>query len=230
MRWQRRRERIAVALVLSLVFAWATSSMPVNAAQPKKPNPLLVANGPGGLHNFWQVAPGLYRGAQPDKSQLEGLKQLGIKTVVSLRHNQYQVSKERKQVEALGMTFKHLSMDGLRPPNKATINSFLATAQDRTSQPVFVHCEVGADRTGCLIAIYREAVDDWSAKKAYDEMVSKGFEKKYAWLSDAVFDYEEDHKGIYSKERPANVKLLDSLRLIKWHRKLSKEPSAGSGS
>jgi protein tyrosine/serine phosphatase len=165
------------------------------------------------LPSFSQVAPGLLRGGQPTERGLRELKGLGVKTIISLRHNHSQVDWEHKQAELLGMNFRHLPMDGLHKIPSKTISDFLKIVENPVNQPVFVHCEYGLDRTGSLIAIYREEVQHWSAKHAYDEMVSKGFEKKYFWLADSVFDYEEDKVGTVSNQRPANVKLVDSLQV-----------------
>jgi protein tyrosine/serine phosphatase len=164
------------------------------------------------LPNFAQVAPGLLRGGQPTQRGLEQLKLMGAKTIISLRHNRTQVISEQQKAESLGLTFKRQPMDGLHKPSQTTISEFLSVVQDPANQPVFVHCEYGLDRTGSLIGIYRQEVQKWSAKDAYDEMVRLGFEKKYVWLADAVFDYEEDKLGTLSDERPMNVKVLDSIQ------------------
>src|SRR5688572_19262426 len=38
-----------------------------------------------GVENLGEVAPGVYRGAQPTKEGYESLKKLGVKTIISLR-------------------------------------------------------------------------------------------------------------------------------------------------
>jgi len=164
------------------------------------------------LPNFIMVAPVLFRGGQPSGRGLEQLKAMGVKTIISLRHNRKQVVWEQKQAELLGLTFKRLPMDGLHKPSKSTISEFLKIVQNPANQPVFIHCEWGLDRTGSLIGIYREEVQKWSAKDAYDEMVSLGFEKKYVWLADSVFNYEEDKLGTASDGRPRSVRFYDSVQ------------------
>ena len=195
------RRTLLTAVIITAGFL-VPNAKPVFAAAKKK-----VVD----LPNFSQVASGIFRGGQPTKEGLEKLKSRGIKTVVSLRHNRNQVVWEAQQVKSLGLTFKRLPMDGLHKPSPATIKQFLSIVQEPANQPVFVHCEFGQDRTGTLIAIYREEAQNWPAKKAYDEMVDLGFEKKYVWLADSVFDYEEDKLETVSDERPMNVKLLDSV-------------------
>jgi hypothetical protein len=40
---------------------------------------------------------------------------------------------------------------------------------------IFVHCRLGDDRTGMMIASYRMAQEGWSAEKAEKEMEKFGF-------------------------------------------------------
>ena len=169
------------------------------------------------LPKFAQVSEILYRGGQPTKAGLEELKNRGIKTVVSLRHNKNQTLTESNEAKELGLNFKSLPMDGLHKPTPAQVKLFFKTVQDTENQPVFVHCEWGMDRTGVMVALYREEYDHWGAKKAYDEMVKMGFEKKYIWFADSVFDYEAAKNGYASKERPVSVRMLDMYdSTVKW--------------
>ena len=41
--------------------------------------------------------------------------------------------------------------------------------------PVFVHCQIGRDRTGCAIGAYRIAKQGWTAEQAIQEMERYGF-------------------------------------------------------
>jgi protein tyrosine/serine phosphatase len=66
-------------------------------------------------------------------------------------------------------------MDGLATPNDAEVNAILATISDPASQPVFVHCMQGRDRTGLIIALYRVIYEHWTPKDAHDEMMAHGF-------------------------------------------------------
>ena len=151
------------------------------------------------------------RWAADPRRGLEQLKARGVKTIISLRHNHSQVLWEEREAKSLGMNFKLLSLDGLHKPRSKTVKEFLQVAEDPANQPVFVHCQWGLDRTGTLIAIYRQEIQKWSAQKAYDEMVDLGFETKYVWLADAVFDYEQYKIGTRSNDRPMRVKMLDAV-------------------
>jgi protein tyrosine phosphatase (PTP) superfamily phosphohydrolase (DUF442 family) len=100
-----------------------------------------------------QVAPGLYRGGQPDTADFAYLRDPGIRTVISCREQ----DGERPLVESQGMRFVHIPVT-FRPfgsqqiPTRA-IQRFLAVIDDPASGTVFVHCKRGADRTGAFVGL-----------------------------------------------------------------------------
>jgi protein tyrosine/serine phosphatase len=133
--------------------------------------PAALASGPEGVARFFEIHPGLYRGGQPALGTFQELKDLGIRTIINLRVD----DSERKTVESLGMNYVHLpiAMPLIQRPWKRisdeTLQAFLKIVSDPANQPVFVHCQRGADRTGAMIAMYRVAAQQWSADKAYSE-------------------------------------------------------------
>jgi len=176
------------------------------------------------LPRYLNVAPGLFRGGQPSPKGLQELKDRGIKTVISLRHDPEDIGWEKEQVEKQGMKFINMPMDGRHQPSDAFLKDFLAIVTNEKLQPVFVHCELGQDRTGVMMALFREAVQGWTAKSAYEEMVRLGFNKHYVWLADSVFDYEEEHTGEKAGSRPYNVRAYDSLESTLTRNKKNKKP------
>jgi protein tyrosine phosphatase (PTP) superfamily phosphohydrolase (DUF442 family) len=58
---------------------------------------------------------------------------------------------------------------------------FLRAATDPERQPLFVHCQHGADRTGIAVASYRVAVEGWSPADAAAEMTEGGFGFHTIW-------------------------------------------------
>lgn len=147
------------------------------------------------LPRFSCVNPGVFRGGQPTAEGFMKLKENGIHTIVSLRNNKALCASEKQRAEALGMQFVNIPLDGISKPSRKAVLQFLEIVESEKAKPVFVHCQYGQDRTGTMIAIYREESQKWSAEQAYQEMLANGFHKKYAWLSDAVYDYEEK-KGL----------------------------------
>jgi len=137
------------------------------------------------LPNFARVAPGLYRGAAPTPKGLDKLKSMGVVTIIDLRISPKLVAKERATVEQIGLRFINLPM-GSEPPTAKQVSTFLDAANNAASQPVFVHCQHGADRTGCMFGIYRVTHDHWPYDRAYAEMRHYGFKPWYTKLSNAV--------------------------------------------
>jgi tyrosine-protein phosphatase SIW14 len=125
-----------------------------------------------GIGNFHQVEENVYRGAQPTERGFEFLAKIGVKAVVDLRDNQERTSAEEKEVTALGMRFVSVPMTGLTPPTDAEITRILGLLESGPSEPVFVHCKRGADRTGAVIAAYRIDQDHWDNARALKEAMT----------------------------------------------------------
>jgi len=143
----------------------------------------------GGLENAAQVSPVLYRGAQPDEDGYERLRELGVRTVVSLRR----FHSTREQTEAAGLGYLRLPIYaaiGSEPPSDEQVRRFFATVLDPDRQPVYVHCKYGSDRTGVMAALYRIECDGWSNDDAIREMQAFGYHDVYRDLIDFVRDYE----------------------------------------
>jgi len=163
------------------------------------------------LPRYQVVDTALVRGAQPSEQGLKLLKDGGVKTVINLRNNHTTVKDEEIVAKQLGLNYVSIPLDGIHKPSAAAIKQFLSVVQDHAAQPVFVHCEHGEDRTGVMVAIYREEAYKWKADMAYQEAVIDGFHPAYFWLTDAVFDYEEQKGLKRSANRPFAVKVRDSF-------------------
>jgi len=137
------------------------------------------------LPNFHQVGPGIYRGAAPTTAGLTKLKAMGIRTVVDLRIAPKTVKKEKAIAQGMGFNFINLPM-GSEPPTQKQVNTLLATLKKAPGEPVFVHCQHGADRTGCMIGIYRETQQGWQWAPTFKEMRKYGFNPRWTKLSAAT--------------------------------------------
>jgi tyrosine-protein phosphatase SIW14 len=123
-----------------------------------------------GVPNAGSITATLFRGAQPNNSAYAGLQKLGMNIVVDLRGEGGEVSAEKKSVEALGMKFVSLPWNGAGTPSRDELLTFFTLLRDNPDRKVFIHCEYGADRTGVMVALYRIAVDHWTAEQAISEM------------------------------------------------------------
>ena len=146
------------------------------------------------LPNFHPVSPGIYRGAAPTSQGLRKLRAMGVKTVVDLRIAPKTVAREKAEAERLGLRFVNLPMSG-DPPTQAQVDTLLGALKTARREPVFVHCQHGADRTGCMLGIYRETQQGWDFDKTYQEMRQYGFKPYYLKLTDAVKQRAPRPKG-----------------------------------
>lgn len=133
------------------------------------------------IGNFQHVAPGVYRGAQPDEQGMQALRAMGIKTVVSLRVPPRVIAWEGAKAKALGMDFISLPISNYAEPSEADVKTFLTLVTDPQRQPVFVHCREGRLRTGALMASYRVREGGWRVDDAYVEAQQLGFHTHYLW-------------------------------------------------
>lgn len=131
------------------------------------------------LPNLYRVNAGLYRSAQPTEAgfhMLESQISLAkgdrpVKTVLSLRavdayaHLRPSGSLLRRE---------QIRFDARLPDDQDAIQ-FLRIVQSPQLQPVLVHCQRGADRTGSMMAIYRMVVENWTVAQALREMADGGY-------------------------------------------------------
>jgi tyrosine-protein phosphatase SIW14 len=170
------RTSLALALVLSATL-WSARTT-ANSQAPVAPAgcvavtlPIAAAQpGPRGIANFGQVSPALLRGGQPTSEGYRELKQMGVDTVVSFRHEKGENTLERRAVEALGMRFVDLPWHAWDKPADDKVSRFFALLAANRRGKVFVHCQQGRDRTGMMVALYRVAVDHWCPASAVAEM------------------------------------------------------------
>lgn len=123
-----------------------------------------------GLPNFAKVSDKLYRGAQPTREGFLALKSMGVKTVVSLR----MLHSDREMLEGTGLQYLRIEAKAWHPEDE-DIARVLKIIEDPKNQPVFVHCQHGADRTGALVASYRIVEEGWTIDDAAAELPHFGY-------------------------------------------------------
>lgn len=129
-----------------------------------------------GLPNLGKVSPQLFRGAQPNLSDLAELKKLGVTTIVDLRsESSHTREQELLRAESLGLHFVSIPVGAFSSPSSAQVAQFFALLRQSPRETIFVHCRFGHDRTGVFIATYRIAFDHWTAEQALAEMNAFGF-------------------------------------------------------
>jgi hypothetical protein len=185
---------VAIALLASVgVFrACKSGAPPPGDVRPSGPPHAKRLDLPG-LENLAEVAPGIYRGAQPKGEAYRTLKEkLGVKTVINLRS----LTDERKEVLAAGLEPVEVPLvadvRGSRPPSREDVAKFLDVLTDPKRRPVYFHCAFGRDRTGTLCAVYRMEVEGWTNEQAIAEMEEFGFRDLWVDLRDFVEGYKPE--------------------------------------
>jgi protein tyrosine phosphatase (PTP) superfamily phosphohydrolase (DUF442 family) len=131
-----------------------------------------------GAPNLHKVSDILYRSAQPSKEGMKNLKEMGIKTIVNLRS----FHSDRDEIGDTGLQYEHIYMKAWHPEKKEIIR-FIKIVSDPKNQPVLVHCQHGADRTGTMCAVYRMVFQDWTKEDAIKEMKEGGYNFHSVWVN-----------------------------------------------
>ncbi len=143
------------------------------------------------LPNFHKVNDMVYRGAQPKSGGLELLKQLGIKTVVSLRDDDARAKQEEAGARMAGLQYFNLPFERWGRPQDKEMEQVLSIINNPANQPVFVHCKHGADRTGVVIAVYRITHDGWTSQQAKAEAKRYGLKPWQVGMKDYIHDFHK---------------------------------------
>ena len=146
-----------------------------------------------GIANFDKVDPNLYRGAQPNTHGLQHLHKFGVRTVINLRGTSDAWAAEKDVADALGMKYHNIPMSGFLRPRFDTVSNVLSIIE-KSSSPVFVHCQYGCDRTGTIIACYRIKKEGWKSSKALNEARIFGMLRLEIFMKSFVRDFERQVK------------------------------------
>src|ERR1700687_3039662 len=142
-----------------------------------------------GIGNVAEVTPRLYRGAQPNKRGYAALAKMGVDIVVDTRGNR--TKSEGKEVRRHGM--QYVAIPWHCPfPRDETFARFLRLLRENPNKKVFVHCRLGDDRTGMMIAAYRMAAEGWTADEAMVEMRQFGFNRAHHFICPGLASYERE--------------------------------------
>jgi uncharacterized protein (TIGR01244 family) len=141
------------------------------------------------LPNFHQVNSQLYRGAQPKQSGFKQLTQLGVKTVINLRAGDGLSQTEEVEARAAGLHYFGVPFKRTGRPTDEQMTRVLAIIDDPANQPVFVHCRLGEDRTGTVIAVYRIVHDGWTSERAKAEANQLGMHPWELGMKDYIHDF-----------------------------------------
>lgn len=178
--WQCARRLAIIALSIGTLLAQTT-------APPDRAAHLLASHREfAGVKNFGEVTPTLYRGGHATKEGFRNLAKMGINIVVDSGRS----TRDEPLVTSLGM--RYVSLPWYCPfPKDKVFADFLKLIKQNPNKKIFVHCRLGEDRTGMMIASYRIAVQGWSAQEAMREMHDFGYRGLHHLICPGLGRYEK---------------------------------------
>jgi hypothetical protein len=69
---------------------------------------------------------------------------------------------------------------------------YLSMVHENKGKKIFVHCRLGDDCTGMMVAACRMAEEGWTAEEAMNEMRSFGFTHTHDFISPKLAKYERE--------------------------------------
>lgn len=129
---------------------------------------------------MFQVTEKIYRGPRPSKREkIQELKDSGFKAIINLTDSVQEIFADDEYevllVEDWGMDEINIECSTILPPRHWQVEKFFHAVE--LYEKVYVHCKMGVDRTGYMIACYRILKQGWSFKDAVSEMFNRGFNK-----------------------------------------------------
>ena len=185
----------SLLVVVALMASAAAPSRPAEWAQP-------VVNTT--LGNCFRVSADLYRSDQPHPSDLAAVQALGVKSLLSLRH-------DRVDDEIFARSGLVLIREAMRAQDVSVAQLVAALRKFRSApKPVLVHCWRGSDRTGFFVAGYRIICQGWPREAAIEELQRGGFGYHGAWYPNimeclAGLDVEEVRRQVAAPEHGAET-------------------------
>ncbi|MHB8260019.1 MAG: fused DSP-PTPase phosphatase/NAD kinase-like protein [Bacteroidia bacterium] len=122
-----------------------------------------------GFHNLYKVDEEMYRSEQPTANEMFLLDSMGIKTLINLR----QIHTDTKEAKKTAIGLVCIPMSAFTISYTDIVVGMKAIMQAK--KPILVHCKYGSDRTGCIIAIYRIIICNWTREEAIKEFREGGF-------------------------------------------------------
>ena len=186
---QTTMKSIVLASLLSLALLAPSVAQPATVAPPSAQGeaaqskvgarPAEWAKPIDQSRNLYEIAPGLYRSAQPEQRDAAQLQRLGIRTIINFRAHH----RDEDALNLPDVKLVRIPMDTWWIGDDQIVSALRAIEQSQKDGPVLIHCQHGADRTGVVSAMYRILVQGWSREQASRELERGNFGFHGIWVN-----------------------------------------------
>lgn len=146
--------------------------------------------------NFDQIAPGVYRSNHPTHKRLKRARDMGIRTIISLRgtgqwaHHLF----EKESCAELGLTMVDVSLNARQAPPRDNMLHLIDLFRT-VERPFLVHCKSGADRAGLASVVYLLTMENMPLAQAREHLSFKYLHLRHT--KTGVLDQMLDHYAPY---------------------------------
>lgn len=121
-----------------------------------------------GCHQRGRASAILLWGDAPSYKEMQRLKAWGVKSIINLRTNP--LEDQQKWAGEMGIKVYRVKTGVMVEPGPKEINRFIRLIGDPENQPAYICCTGGRDRTAFYVALYRMAIEGWTAEQAKGEL------------------------------------------------------------
>src|ERR1700759_995661 len=124
------------------------------------------------LAHFAELDRNIYVGSKPhSEADFAFLQSKNVHTVLNARFWPFFSGLERKAARRHGMILVSRTMNASPiPPSQKHVNEILDILREEQSQPIYLHCVLGRDRTSLIAGLYRIYFLSTPPREAYAEM------------------------------------------------------------
>ncbi len=137
----------------------------------------------GGALDIHRLDDKVFFGAAPrDEADFARLRQLGVRRIIDVRTFKVRASFiERRRAAKYGISYQRIP-SGFFPAVTRNVPKILSQITRVDCGGVYFHCNLGSDRVGMLVAIYRTEQFDWAPQDAWDAWKVDQFNPKLKGL------------------------------------------------
>jgi Protein tyrosine/serine phosphatase len=99
---------------------------------------------------------------------MKRLQSWGVKSIINLRTNP--LHDQQAWAQEMGIKIHRVKTGVMIEPGEKEIEQFIRLVADPANQPAYICCTGGRDRTVFYVALYRMAMEGWTAEQAKGEL------------------------------------------------------------